>query len=93
MVSGLCHLIDGSITHAQWSLVQLKRSKAPDNAYVSEARVLATTLAIFFEYHDKGLTLVDWTSLICFVVARIIHPFWELAFSCVANAASENDMK
>ena len=52
-----------------------KRSTEPLRAYVSEANVLPTTLAIFREYHMRGLTRLDCHSPICFDAAKIRQPF------------------
>ena len=91
--SGLFQLIFGFSIHAQCNLVQLKRSKAPERAYVSDARVLETTRLIFFENQMRGLTadILVWS--MASVVAKMRHPFCEWAFSLVAKAASENDKK
>ena len=93
VISGLRQLIVGLLIHAQCILIQLRRSKAPERAYVSEANVLATTRLIFLENHTKGLTLEVLVWSISSVVAKIKQPFCECAFSRVANAASENDRK
>ena len=73
--------------------VQLRRSRAPDSANVSDANVLDTILLIFSKNQRSGLTLEDWVLSILSVVAKIRHPFCEWALSLVANAASRNDKK
>ena len=50
---------------------------APDNAYVSEARVLETTLAILLKRQTRGLTLDPLLSSMVEVVARMKVPLWE----------------
>ena len=89
--SGFFQSSDGSHSHIQWRRSQLRRSIAPLSAYVSEAKVLATTLAIFREYHIRGLTSLACHSPICLDAAKIRQPFWDWDFDRVAKEASEND--
>ena len=73
--SGFFHSSDGFSSHDQWILSQDKRSTDPLSAYVSDAKVLPTTLAIFREYHRSGLISLDCHSPMCLDEAKIKHPF------------------
>jgi hypothetical protein len=75
VVSGVFHGMKGSRIQAQWIRVQLNRSRAPERANVSDAKVLETTRLIFLENHSNGLTGADRASLTSSVVAMIKQPF------------------
>ena len=79
----------GFLIHSHIKRSQLAVSTADDNAYVSDARVLATTRSIFFEYHDSGLAVAFFWSKMSLWVAKNKPPFWLWSFSRVAKEASE----
>ena len=88
---GLRHASDGYFNHSQCNLIHPNKSIAPLNAYDSDASVDPTTLAIFLEYHIKGLTMLACHSPISLDAVMIRQPFWDWAFALVAKLASEKD--
>jgi hypothetical protein len=63
-LSGSRQGIEGFLIHSHIKRSQLAVSTADDNAYVSDAKVLATTRSIFFEYQDSGLAVaLFWSKM------------------------------
>ena len=86
---GACHLIFGSSNHAQHNLIQESWSKTDPSDTVSAARVLVTTLWIFLQPHDKGLTGHVTFLLISLWVLIMMQPVCESGVFFDANEASE----
>ena len=88
-VSGFFHGVWAFLIYFHAKRIQSSKSTAVDRAKVSAARVLATTLSIFFENQTNGLAraLCCWKTFSW--VAKMIPPFWLCFFSRVANDASE----
>ena len=88
-VSGFCHGILGSMSHAQYTRIQVSWSSVVAKAVASADNVLVTTRWIFFVPQDNGLTLQDLFLEISLWVAMMIIPEYDSGFVLDAKDASE----